>query len=250
VRVPVEGLVPEWPAPASIRAFSSFRGGGVSAGPWRSLNLGDHVGDDPAAVTANRRRLRVAAQLPGEPHWLEQVHGCEVVFDPKARCPRADGVATDQPGRICPVMTADCLPVLLCNQTGTRVAAAHAGWRGLAAGVLESALARFCDRPERILAWLGPAIGPEYFEVGENVLTACLRDDAGAAACFHAKRPGHWLADLYGLARRRLGRYGVTAVYGGDWCTYADAARFFSHRRDGVTGRMATLIWIDPGNAR
>jgi len=248
--VAVDGLVPDWPAPASIRAFSTLRGSGMSVGPWRGLNLADHVGDDPAAVAANRRRLRVAARLPGEPHWLEQVHGCGVIFDPKARRPRADSVVTDRPGQVCPVMTADCLPVLLCNQAGTRVAAAHAGWRGLAAGVLERTLARFSDRPEQMLAWLGPAIGPGFFEVGAEVLTACRRDDAGAQACFHANRPGHWRADLYGLARRRLNRYGVTAVYGGDWCTYADAARFFSHRRDGVTGRMATLIWIDPGNAR
>lgn len=245
----VDGLVPDWPVPASIRAFSSYRCNGVSAGPWRSLNLADHVGDEPAAVAANRRRLRSDVRLPEEPYWLAQVHGCDVVVEPAARGSRADSQITERPGRVCPVVTADCLPVLFCNQAGTRVAATHAGWRGLAAGVLERTLAHFADPSEQILAWLGPAIGPENYEVGEEVVAAFLGDDVGAQACFRTNRPGHWLADLYALARRRLKRYGVTAIYGGDCCTYADAERFFSHRRDGITGRMATLIWIEPADS-
>lgn len=246
----VDGLIPDWPVPTTVRAFSTFRGNGVSSGSWCSLNLAEHVGDEPAAVAANRQRLRISANLPDEPHWLEQIHGCRVVVDPRERRPRADSMVTDRPGWVCPVLTADCLPVLLCNRAGTRVAAVHAGWRGLAAGVIEGTLARFGELPENVLAWLGPAIGPERFQVGEEVKLALVGKDPGASACFRGDRSGYWLADLCALARRRLSRYGVSAVYGGHWCTYSDAARFFSYRRDGVTGRMATLIWIDPGNAR
>jgi len=238
-------LTPDWPAPGRVRAASTLRTGGVSAGPWTSLNLGAHVGDDPAAVTANRRLLVEALGLPSEPRWLQQVHGTRVAgCDWQPGC-EADAAVTDQPGDVCVVMTADCLPVLLCNRAGTRVAAAHAGWRGLAAGVLERSAGAFADPPGDLLAWLGPAIGPGAFEVGEEVRQAFCAKDPGAAVAFAPSvQAGHWLADLYSLARRRLAACGVNAVYGGGECTYSDAARYFSFRRDGTTGRMASLVWL------
>jgi YfiH family protein len=228
-----------------VRACTTTRAGGVSEGPWASLNLGDHVDDDPAAVAANRARLAGELALPREPQWLRQVHGTRVrAPDAEADC--ADACFEDRPGRVCAVLTADCLPVLLCNAAGTRVAAAHAGWRGLVAGVLEQTAARFDDPPAQILAWLGPAIGPQAFEVGDEVRAAFVGADTAAAAHFVAKRPGHWLADLYGLARLRLARAGITQVSGGGFCTYREPERFYSYRRDGITGRMASLIWIQP----
>jgi YfiH family protein len=203
------------------------------------------VGDDPAAVAVNRRLLVEALNLPSEPRWLEQVHGIRVAGRDWSPGCAADAAVTDQPGEVCVVMTADCLPVLLCNRAGTRVAVAHAGWRGLAAGVLERSVAAFPDDPAEVMAWLGPAIGPDAFEVGEEVRRAFCANDPGAAVAFEPSvRSGHWLADLYALARRRLGACGVTAVYGGGECTYGDAERFFSFRRDGTTGRMATLVWL------
>jgi hypothetical protein len=241
--MPIDGLQPAWPAPSNVRAFSTLRHGGVSRGAWASLNLARHVGDDPAAVDENRRRLCAELALPAMPAWLQQVHGTRVV-DVGAAQPCGDGATTGSPGRVCVVMTADCLPVLFCNRAGTRVAAAHAGWRGLLAGVLEATVARFDDPPGEILAWLGPAIGPEAFEVGEDVRSAYLERDEPAARHFRAGRPGHWLADLYGLARGRLQRAGVTAVSGGEYCTYSDPERFFSYRRETNTGRMASLIWL------
>lgn len=241
----IECLRPDWPAPPAVRACTTTRRGGVSHGPWESLNLGDHVDDDPAAVAANRARLAAALGLPNEPRWLSQVHGTRVRMPDDADvC--ADACIEDRPGQVCVVMTADCLPVLLCNRAGTRVAAAHAGWRGLLAGVLEHTLARFDGRPQDILAWLGPAIGPRAFEVGDEVRDAFVADDPRAAASFVAHGSGHWFADLYGLARLRLARSGVTAVSGGDHCTFSDPRRFFSYRRDGITGRMASLIWLQP----
>jgi len=241
--VTIDGLEPDWPAPSTVRAFSTLRQGGVSQGPWASLNLAQHVGDDPAAVDENRRRLGAALGLPATPGWLQQVHGTRVLDAGAAdRC--GDASTTDQSGQVCVVMTADCLPVLFCNRAGTRVAAAHAGWRGLLSGVLEATIARFDDRPDDLLVWLGPAIGPGAFEVGEEVRSAYLTDDAAAERHFRAARPGHWWADLYGLARGRLHRAAVTAVSGGEHCTYSDPARFFSYRREAITGRMATLIWL------
>jgi len=243
-------LTPRWPAPSSVRAAVSLRVGGVSTGPYVSLNLAQHVGDDPACVRENRRRLTRALALPAEPLWLTQVHGCDVA-DAARDAPgcEADAVFADRPGRVCAVLTADCLPVLLANRAGTRVAVAHAGWRGLAGGVVEAALQRFPDAPSELVAWLGPAIGPEAFEVGEGVRAAFVDGDAGAEACFVTHRPGHWLADIYGLARRRLKRAGVGFVGGGEYCTVTDASRFYSYRRDGVTGRMASLIWIESREA-
>jgi polyphenol oxidase len=254
--VPVGLLHPEWPAPPGVRAAFSLRGGGVSGPPWASLNLGTHVGDEPAAVRENRRRLAAALDLPAEPCWLEQVHGTEVWRpagatpgdSPPPAPPRADAVVVDQPGVVATIMVADCLPVLFCDRDGQRVAAAHAGWRGLVAGVLENTVAAMGLPPSRLLAWLGPAIGPARFEVGGEVRDAFLAAGPRRAAVHF--RPGHgdrWMCDLSGLARDRLGALGIGAVSGGQWCTASDPARFFSHRRDAPrTGRMAALVWIEP----
>lgn len=239
---------PQWPAPAAVQAVATTRAGGVSEGIYASLNLGDHVGDDPAAVTANRTLLRQRLALPAEPAWLAQVHGVAVVeAEHAAPGTCADASIASRPGLICAVLTADCLPVLFCDREGRHVAAAHAGWRGLAAGVLEAtlaALARAGAPASSLLAWLGPAIGPGAYEVGEEVRGAFLRADPSAAGAFAPSKPGHWYLDLYAAARLRLARAGVTSIHGGDFCTHGEADRFFSHRRDGVTGRQATLIWL------
>ena len=239
-------IEPDWSAPARVRALSTTRRGGVSSGRWESLNLGDHVEDDPQAVAENRRLLVREAGLPAEPLWLKQVHGCAVA-DPArdARGCEADAAFADAPGRVCAVMTADCLPVLLTNRAGTRVAAAHAGWRGLAGGVLEQTVRSFSDAPQALIAWLGPAIGPQAFEVGDEVREAFVSLHAASEAAFSSARPGHWFADIYALARNHLAAAGVTQVHGGGLCTFSDSERFFSYRRDGVTGRMATLIWLE-----
>ncbi len=238
----IEWIEPGWPAPPGVRACCSTRIGGVSSGPWHSLNLADHVGDEAAAVAENRRRLCEQAGLPAEPAWLTQVHGCEVVEGAGAGC-EADARASEREGEVCAVLTADCLPVLLCSRDGRRVAAVHAGWRGLAAGILERTVDTFSHPVGELLAWLGPAIGPDAFEVGEEVRAAFVDDEPRAAEAFRPGRPGHWFADLYRLARQRLASRGVTAVYGGGLCTYRDERRFYSYRRDGQTGRMASLIW-------
>lgn len=236
---------PDWPAPSRVRALFTTREGGISQGPYAGLNLGTHVGDDPVAVAENRRRLVVSEGLPGEPLWLEQVHGTEVVVAASlpATPPRADAAVTQESGLVLSVMTADCLPVLLCDTEGQVIATAHAGWRGLCDGVLERTVAAMQLDPERLLAWLGPAIGPSAFEVGAEVRAAFLARDAGAASAFVA-RGDKYLADLYRLARQRLAACGLGAVYGGGDCTFGDAARFYSYRRDGQTGRMAGLIWL------
>lgn len=239
-------LRPEWPAPSAVRAATTLRDGGSSQGAYRSLNLGTHVGDEPAAVRENRERLRAALHLPTEPCWLEQVHGATVVEAgtwPQPAC--ADACVARDPGSVCAVLAADCLPVLFCSRAGDRVAAAHAGWRGLAAGILDSTVSSLGLPGGEILAWLGPAIGPQAFEVGDEVRIAFTARDAAAEGAFERNARGRWQADLYALARLELGRLGVQAVYGGGLCTYADDARFFSYRRDGQTGRMATLIWIE-----
>jgi YfiH family protein len=238
-------LVPDWPVPENVRAVATSRNGGVSAAPWNGLNLGDHVGDDPEAVVENRRRLRQMLKLPAEPLWLKQVHGCAVADSgvSKPGC-EADARISDRPGEVCAVLTADCLPLLFADKAGRWVAAAHAGWRGLAGGVIEQTVARFPGDPAALHVWLGPAIGPEAFEVGAEVRQAFVDSDPGADEAFRPVRAGHWLADLYLLARRRLTRCGVSSVHGGGFCTYTEAQRFFSYRRDGVTGRMASLIWL------
>lgn len=238
-------IEPDWPAPPTVRAVSTTRQGGVSQPPWDSLNLALHVGDDPAHVAANRARLAAQADLPAAPRWLEQVHGTTVCGDGQAGGV-ADAAVSHRVAEVCAVMTADCLPVLMCDRRGLHVAAAHAGWRGLAAGVLETTVAAMTCPPAQILAWLGPAIGPAAFEVGAEVRDAFLavaaEDAATVAAAFHPVGR-RWHADIYALARQHLARAGVHAVYGGGACTWSDGRRFFSYRRDGATGRMASLIW-------
>jgi len=238
-------IIPQWPLPEGVAACSSTRIGGVSEGAWQSLNLGAHCGDNPAYVEENRLRMFTAGRLPSKPVWLEQVHGTEVLKlagEPYAS-KRADASWSNTPGTVCAVMTADCLPVLFCNRAGTEVAAAHAGWRGLCAGVLEETIACFNDAPGNIIAWLGPAIGPQAFEVGPEVREAFMQKDPQANAAF--KPVGEkYMADIYQLARQRLAKCGVTDVYGGDRCTYTEDEEFFSYRRDKTTGRMASFIWL------
>jgi hypothetical protein len=249
------GLIrPDWPAPPNIHAVTTTRQGGVSQAPFDSLNLAGHVGDQSAAVAANRARLADALSLFDgplleEPHWLSQVHGVGVVSldESQEGLPEADASITSQPGRVCAVLTADCLPVLFCDRDGAQVAAAHAGWRGLAAGVLEATVASFVAPPDQIMVWLGPAIGPQAFEVGDEVRATFLATDPQTAECFVENGPGCWCADLYQLARQRLAQVGVNAVYGGGRCTFTEVDSFFSFRRDGNTGRMASLIWIEAG---
>ncbi len=241
-------ILPDWPAPANVRAVVTTRIGGVSRAPYDSFNLATHVGDDPAAVRENRARLQTALALPAEPLWLKQVHGVTVVDAAQTGAePEADGAFAAQPGAVCAVLTADCLPVLLCNRAGTKVAVLHAGWRGLAGGVIEAGAEVLSVPGSELLAWLGPAIGSEVFEVGPEVRTAFIQHDAQAAQAFRAAREGKYLADIYLLARQRLQRLGVAAVYGGGFCTVAERARFFSYRRDGATGRMASLVWLADG---
>jgi hypothetical protein len=236
-------IEPDWPAPPNIRAYSTLRTGGYSLGVYDSFNLGIHVGDDPQQVAANRRLLREALNLPTEPYWLNQVHGKDVVaaHQTNSTPPTADAAYSTEPGTVCVVMTADCLPVLFCNRQGTHIAAAHAGWRGLADGVLETTVQALGAGDW--LAWLGPSIGPQAFEVGPPVRQAFLDTLDNCADAFQQTDETHWLADLYHLARISLARVGISEVYGGDYCTYSDATRFYSYRRDGQTGRMATLIW-------
>jgi hypothetical protein len=282
-------IVPAWPAPRRVRALMTTRAGGVSQAPYVSMNPASHVGDAPEAVAENRRILR--QDLPAEPLWLDQVHGVAVAEFPDiagavpspcplpegegskspspfgggvrgegtqlllSTCaPEADASIARQPGQVCVVLTADCLPVLFCDRGGRVVAAAHAGWRGLAGGVLEATAASMKVAPDEIMAWLGAAIGPDAFEVGEEVREALVEQHPLAAVAFRPALPGtldgaprKWLADIYALARIRLAAIGVTDVHGGGLCTYTDQARFFSYRRDKATGRMASLIWLDQG---
>jgi YfiH family protein len=239
-------IIPDWPAPVQVRAVNTTRWGGVSQPPYDSLNLAGHVGDAPAHVAENRRRLAVTLNRVHEPAWLEQVHGTTVVEAETVSAPViADAAWTRAPSRPCVVMTADCLPVLLCDRDGTVAAAAHAGWRGLAAGVIGATVARLGISPMELLAWLGPAIGPDAFEVGEEVRAAFLELDTGNAVCFRPSPAGRWLADLYELARRQLRGLGIWAIYGGGFCTFSEPERFFSYRRESRTGRMASLIWLE-----
>jgi YfiH family protein len=239
---------PDWPASSGVRVLSTLRGGpgggGASKAAYGCFNLGDHVGDDPLAVAENRRMLRREAGLPAEPAWLAQVHGVSVAdLDQAGPRAAADAAVTRSPGRVCAILTADCLPIVFATDTGDAVAAAHAGWRGLAAGVIGATVHAMAAQPERLIAWLGPAIGPSRFEVGAEVREAFLSGDPGAGDAFKANAGGKFMADLAMLARRQLERLGVSRIYGGGECTYARADRYFSHRRDGVTGRQATLVW-------
>lgn len=250
-------LAPDWPAPARIHGLVTLRhGAGRSAAPYDHFNLGSRCGDDPAAVAANRAELARIAGLPAPPAWLRQVHGTGVVEvrsppAPGAGEPEGDAAVTGTPGVVLAILTADCLPVLLCDRDGTRIGAAHAGWRGLAAGVLEATVAAMRVPATSLLAWLGPAAGPERYEVGPEVRDAFLAHEPTAAPAFTPTRPGHWHVDLYALAHQRLRAAGLPAdaIHGGGLCTIGDGDRFFSHRRDGRGGRLATLAWIDPSPA-
>ena len=240
----IEVIQADWPAPPNVRAITTTRNGGFSQGSWSSLNLGTNCGDNPQHVENNRRSL--LRLLPSEPRWLNQVHGTNAVGWDKANDPgiKADAIVASQTGQVCAVLTADCLPVLFCNQAGTHIAAAHAGWRGLAAGVLQATVLAMGCKPADLLAWLGPAIGPQAFEVGKDVYDAFVNQNPENISAFkpHGDR---WLADLYQLARQALRGVGICKILGGGYCTYSEPDKFFSYRRDGVTGRMASLIWIE-----
>ncbi len=256
----------QWPVPAKVRAFTTLRhGAGVSLAPFDEFNLGNRFaadGDDPATVEDNRVELVDRFELPSTPHWLRQVHGTEVLrFSAIASAaalaregaeePVADAAVTSDPGVVLAILTADCLPVVFAAQDGNEIAAAHAGWRGLAAGVLENTVTAMRAPAAQLVAWMGPAAGPQAYEIGEEVFAAFVKQDAQAASAFIATRPGHWRVDLYELARQRLAKLGIDRVHGGGLCTLSDPQRFFSHRRStsdgsGRTGRMATVVWIQP----
>jgi YfiH family protein len=238
----VKRVKPDWPAPPNVHAFTTTRAGGYSKGAFSSLNLGVHCGDDPLTVSKNRDEL--ISQLPVEPPWLKQVHGKRVIsyFRAANEEAEADGLVSSSPGQVCAVLTADCLPVLFCNRAGSQVAAAHAGWRGLAQGVIQSTISRMNEAPEEIITWLGPAIGPKNYEVGDAVRNAFPREQAK----YFTKTGDRWLLDLYGVARHLLSQLGITGIYGGQFCTFSDSERFFSYRRNGTCGRMATVIWLEP----
>jgi len=241
---PEDWIVPDWPVPARVRALITTRNGGSSTGPYSCMNVSLGVGDEHASVAANRRLL--TQFLPAEPNWLNQVHGISVVDAQTVTHPvEADASIATSPGCVSVVMVADCLPILIADRTGSIVAAAHAGWRGLAAGVIENTVRTLDTPPRNLLAYMGPAIGPSAFEVGKEVRDAFVAVDQAAQIAFQPHKPGKWLADLSLLARQRLSKLGLLNVYGGAQCTYSDPRRFFSHRRDKVSGRMAALIWIE-----
>jgi hypothetical protein len=236
---------PEWPAPRNIRALSTTRKGGVSTGAYASLNLGEHVGDNPKAVSSNRARVQTRLGH-ATPRWLNQVHGVHVATDEGSMPGPADAAVSLRHDTACVIMTADCLPLIFCDRQGTRVAAAHAGWRGLSTGVLEETLTAMDVSPKDVLAWMGPAIGPKAYEVGEEVRQVFVAHSAEAKRAFMpGKVAGKWWCDLYMLARQRLEAAGVESIHGGGFCTFTDRERFFSFRRDGECGRMATLIWVE-----
>lgn len=240
-------LKPDWPVPAQVKSLITTRQGGVSRPPYDQLNLAQHVGDQAEAVARNRALLREEGALPADPFWLQQVHGCAVAdaASDESGC-EADAVFSRQPGRVCAVLTADCLPLLMVDRDGREICAVHAGWRGLAGGVIESALSRFTREPQELMVWLGPAIGPRAFEVGDDVYEAFVGRNREDAVAFSRNPQGRWMADIYRLARQRLARFGVGYVGGGDYCTWSQPVDFYSYRRDGMTGRMASLIWLEP----
>lgn len=244
--LPASWIVPDWPAAARVRAFVTTREGGVSGGEYASMNLGTRSGDDPAHVEGNRAVVR--GHLPSAPCWMAQVHGTAVADLDRlgeGETASADAAVASHPGRVAAVLTADCMPLFFSDRAGTRVGVAHAGWRGLAAGVVEATLAALRTDPAEVLAWMGPAIGPAAFEVGPEVKQAFESADAGAASAFAPHLPGKFMADLYRLAHQRLERAGVGGIYGGGFCTYSDAARFFSYRRAQKSGRMGAFIWVE-----
>ena len=246
----VAGYAADWPAPAGVRSWQTTRAGGLSDGSYSSLNLGLHVGDDAKAVAANRKRLRTDLNLPGEPVWLEQVHGARILRPDQGETGPADGAVTTRESAVLAVMTADCLPVLLTTKSGGIVGIAHAGWRGLADGVLGAAVEALACEPSEILAWLGPAISEPAFEVGDEVRETFVAAGPAHARHFRRNARGRWQADLPALARRALAAAGVRAVYGNPACTYGDAERYFSHRREAPCGRMASLVWLESGAKR
>ncbi|HEU0234375.1 MAG TPA: peptidoglycan editing factor PgeF [Gallionella sp.] len=242
--LPEHLIVPDWPAPPNVSALQTTRQGGVSIAPYDSLNLGNHVGDNLLAV--ERNRILLNQLLPSEPVWLEQIHGTLVADADRASCqPQADACIARHRAAVCTVMTADCLPILLCDTQGSVVGAAHAGWRGLRDGIIESTVLAMGVAPQSLMAWLGPAISQEAFEVGEEVRTAFITVQPQAASAFIAGQSGKWFADIYALARLRLNALDITQIYGGGYCTYREREKFFSYRRDGVTGRMGTFIWLE-----
>ncbi|MDI1254318.1 peptidoglycan editing factor PgeF [Thermomonas sp.] len=236
----------DWPAPPGVRALTTLRHGlGGSQAPFDALNLGLRCGDEPATVIENRQQLEAALALPSAPRWLHQVHGIEVAIEPGVDEPEADASVTSTPGTVLAILTADCLPAIFAAQDGSEIAAAHAGWRGLADGMLEAAVAAMHTPADDIVAWLGPCAGSQVYEIGQEVFDAFVLRDARAASAFVATRPGHWRVDLHALARQRLANTGIAPnnIYGGGLCTISDPLRFFSHRRDQRSGRMATLVW-------
>ena len=248
MKAPHDWIIPDWPAPARVKSLITTRNGGVSAGAYASFNLGLNSGDDKTAVHANRRQLR--AWVPHEPKWLRQVHGARaVIADGRTDVPEADASIARTAGTVCAVTIADCLPVLLCDRTGSVVAVVHAGWRGLSSGVIETTVRKMNVAPDDLLAYLGPAIGPAAFEVGSDVRDAFIAGDSGTDDAFTPCGGNKWRTDLSRLARQRLVRSGVQRVFGCGVCTYSDPARFYSYRRDKVTGRMAALIWLDSKQA-
>ena len=239
-----EFIIPDWKVPPGIMALCTTRIGGVSQGGFESFNLATHVGDVASHVSTNRALLRQALNLPCEPQWLEQTHSTHVVDLDSDSERQGDAAITSSVGQIAVVLTADCLPVLLCNRQGTQVAASHAGWRGLLNGVLEQTVSAMRSEPAYIQAWLGPAIGAQQFEVGAEVRAQFVQQMPASRECFRSTRPGHYLADLYALAALRLKKQGLTTISGGGFCTFSEAARFYSYRREKVTGRQASLIYI------
>jgi len=238
------GIIPDWPAPLNVKAFSTTRLGGVSRHPYESLNLASHVADNPVEIEVNRNILIDKLSLPSSPFWLEQVHGVDAVrIQATSTANTADASFTNEPNRVCAVLTADCLPVLITDVSGTIVCAVHAGWKGLCAGVLENTIAQL-PTSNALMAWIGPCIGKDVFEVDDVVREQFVAQHQAASSAFVANREGHWLADLVTLAKLRLQAVGVQQIYGGHYCTYQDAKHFFSYRRDGITGRMATMIWM------
>lgn len=237
-------LQPDWPAPNNIHALTTLRSGGLSSGAFSSLNPALHVGDDERLVRGNRQLIKEMLALPSEPVWLEQIHSNRVVAaEGGLSLQQADASHTGLPGVVCAVMTADCLPLLLCDVEGRQVAAIHAGWRGLLAGIIGNTVA--CMQSRELLVWLGPAIGPESFEVGDDVRAAFLEKSNKFSSAFKEQGNGKWLADIYQMARIELRALGINKVFGGNFCTVTEQDLFYSYRRDKVTGRMATLIWRD-----
>ena len=238
-------IVPDWPAPKNIIAISTTRNGGYSLSPYEQLNLGLHVGDDVDLVLKNRQLITDSAQLPEAPRWLEQTHSTDVLTSQNWQTDSvADAMVSQYSHHVCTIMTADCLPILLCDQQGTMVAAIHAGWRGLQAGIIEKTIAHFSCPPSEIMAWFGPAIGPSQFEVGEDVYQQFVGCDPQASSAFQSTDEQHYLANIYHLAKQRLNSNGISAIYGGQFCAVSASQQFFSYRREGVTGRMATMIWL------